>query len=103
MFHAQRFTLIHSKRLRELDGASDLPPIEVVLHQLVQVDVVRDGAIAFQRADVIEEVHPHLSARDVVQVVVVEGDGDTRVERLVNGFDSVGGQEEHTIVVLQQA
>jgi hypothetical protein len=58
------------------------------------------GLDLFELADVETE---DVASLGLVQRRVVEGQVDTRLEGLVDGADSVGGQEEKTVVVLENS
>ncbi len=85
--------------LRELprrrDGVADLPPVHVLVGQRVDVVVqvvVVDARLA-EVAQPREEVAPDLAPLGFLEVVVVQGELDAGFEGLVEGADSVGGED----------
>ena len=93
--HADGDTLGESQGLGQSDGAADLPAVELVLAQLLGVK----AGDASRR----EEVLKHLGPALLVQGLVVKGHADPAVEGLIKGPDTVGGEEEHSLVVLEKA
>jgi hypothetical protein len=69
---------------------------------------------ALRRLVQIFSVYPKVSARStapfrlftsrvIIQVVVLKCNGNSAVESRIERLDSVGGQEQNTLVVLQQS
>ena len=86
----------NSKRMSRPNRILNLPPIDIPQSQ--RVNLFRsDGA---RSADLGDESCPDLNFRFLRKVAEMERDVDTREERFVEYFDTIGGEEEDTTVVL---
>lgn len=90
-------TIKVGQALRRLDDVPDLPPIQVILGELL-VLAVRDVDAA---KDFGAEVAPDGVARGLRQVCVADCDVDVRLQIVIEGGDAVGGEEENAGVVFE--
>lgn len=100
MPHRQAFPLPRREHLRRLHRTLDLPPIQLNRAQRIQV---RRADIAFRVGKPHEEVRPDLAAGGWGEDFVVEGHVDAGLERGIEGFDAVGGEEHDAFVVFEEA
>lgn len=86
----------HSERMSRPNRILNLPPIDIPQSQRVNL-LGGDGA---RSPDLGDESCPDLNFRFLRKVAEMERDVDTREERFVEYFDTIGGEEEDTTVVL---
>lgn len=90
---------------RRIHAIPDLPPIKLMTRERVQMALdsgvlVQDARLLLEERD---EVLPDMGAVVAGQRGVVQGELDARFERLVEGADAVGGEDQDAVVVLQHA
>lgn len=92
--------LAHSEQTRTLNHVLDLSSIHVISHKLFNL-ITRNMvfAIAFLFPADFEECPPDLTARGWRQLVVFDANVDAGFEGWVDSLDTVGGEEEGTLVV----
>ena len=104
MRHPQRHLLINCQSLRRPDTILDLPPIQRLLAQPIEVlPGKRLRLHPIQLLNSLQEHDPDAATRFEGQFGVAQGDVDARLEGVVKGLDAVGGQEQDALEVLEQA
>ena len=94
--------LMQRQRLRTPDQILDLPSIQLVAREHVELVLaeVRDGHLLAHHGD---EHAPDGLLGAVRELAVAQGDVDAGLEGVVEGFDAVGGEEEDALEVLEEA
>lgn len=105
MLLAGRFLLLLGHEHGGAHGVADLPPVERFLAPLVAHERLQGGALLGRddrlAREVFEEDLPHVGAPGAVECRETEGDVHARLERLVEGADAVGREEQDAVEVLQ--
>ena len=94
--------LVQRERLRAAHQILDLPPIQRVSRQHLEVRVA-EARDAHLLAHHVDEHGPDGLLGFVRELAVAQGDVDARLEGVVEGFDAVGGEEEDALEVFEEA
>jgi hypothetical protein len=89
--------LVTGQQTRCLHCTLDLPPIQLIFCQCIQIRLIsRQLPQKFHR-----EVEPDLAASRGVESRIVQTDIDARVECSVHGFDAVGCEDHDALIILE--
>src|SRR5579885_1656876 len=89
-------------QLEQTDLVTDLTTIELGLDDSFPIVIGLIG-FSYRYLSGLQHVIPNLLASILGQFWIVEIQGNSGLERLVNPFSTVGGEEEGSLVVIQQS